>query len=487
MGNIDEVRHLLLLSDAIIYSKNEFKNKLINEEYERSLLILNKMLEGLKQIESLTKGSLASEYFLSDINNHSINLKRSFKKSTEQIQTLINHIENNNAENIELKKLINEVIDDILKQLDLFISRWKRSLELNVKPILYKHVIKTNNSSKANIALMDVNKDDSEFKRACAYVAHFEKVNFFYFTPSDVDFNNKQIHGYTLNNDTWKQKIFVYPDVIHDRIRMKGFPQLKKLYDEFYGIPITSELMGDSMDKLEAYGRIFNIKNFNNYLIPYSRINSLDTIFYFLETFNKIIIKPIKGSFGKNIIYIGKTLSNNYEVIKENKKHTISHNEISEAFKNFPLKKFLVQRYINSCTPEGFPFDIRVHLFKNKQFKWEIGKILVRIGRSLVTNFSSGGSGCELPEFLSRYYDKKTCKELNEELEKLCLSFAPQFEETLESNLNELGLDLAMDENKKFWIIEVNVNLINYRFHHIESARRIIPYTNSIVEFYKNN
>src|SRR5699024_2411605 len=54
---------------------------------------------------------------------------------------------------------------------------------------------------------------DEKLAIVCAYVAHYEDVQYYTFAPEDVDYNSMLIKGSFYESGEWTDKIVEYPDV----------------------------------------------------------------------------------------------------------------------------------------------------------------------------------------------------------------------------------------------------------------------------------
>lgn len=50
--------------------------------------------------------------------------------------------------------------------------------------------------------------------RTVAYICQYNKINFFYFSPEDVDIRNKKINAQVFKHGKWVRKIVDYPDIV---------------------------------------------------------------------------------------------------------------------------------------------------------------------------------------------------------------------------------------------------------------------------------
>ena len=84
--------------------------------------------------------------------------------------------------------------------------------------------------------------------------------------------------------------------------------------------------------------------------------------------------------------------------------------------KRLAKRKYLIQVYIHSTTKDGFAYDIRLHMIKNKDGEWQTPIIFPRVSttKSVVTNCASGGKYVEPYEFfITKFFDKKISNKAN--------------------------------------------------------------------------
>src|SRR5699024_6514050 len=147
---------------------------------------------------------------------------------------------------------------------------------------------------------------DEKLAVACAYVAHYENVQYYTFAPEDVDYHEMLIKGSFYENNQWIEKIVEYPDVIYDRFRLRGVNQFNDIYEELEGIPFTNEFYGNSISKLEVYDKLKETGKLDDVLIPYKKVEKVRDIFDYIEEYGAVIVKPKVGSFARGVHYISK-------------------------------------------------------------------------------------------------------------------------------------------------------------------------------------
>lgn len=321
----------------------------------------------------------------------------------------------------------------------------------------------------------------NELTIACAYVANYENVNFFYFTPKDIDFNEGLIRGHFYIDHKWVPKIVKYPDVIYDRLRLRGVKGFDFIYQEFEGIPITNEFYGNSINKLEVYDRLKNTGVFDDIIIPYKKIERLKDIKNFIDNYNKIIIKPEVGSFANGVHLIEKLNTDKYKMALKEKVTFYNELELNRYVHNLIKKgEYIIQKYIESRTKENQPFDIRVHLVKDGKGKWSFAKIYPRIGFNYgtITITRKGGYVGNITGFLQRNFPDVETNILINRIKDLSIKLIVQFERLYEENLSEAGLDFAIDnKDASPYLIEINVNKPGIIYYEFEVARNLIQYS----------
>ncbi|GIN70753.1 hypothetical protein J14TS2_12280 [Bacillus sp. J14TS2] len=345
---------------------------------------------------------------------------------------------------------------------------------------MHTTIFHANLDDRYRIGMLVDQNEINDLTVACAYVAKFEDVHFYYFTPKDIDYDEMRIRGYFYENKQWVPKIVEYPDVIYDRLRLRGIKGYKTIYEELEGIPFTNEFFGNSISKLEVYDKLSSTNLLEDAIIPYQRVDRVKDIFHYIQHYGRIILKPEVGSFASGVHYIEKKNALDYFVaLGEKETH---YNEVTlgqylrELIKKGP---FIVQEYIETRTIDGQPFDIRVHMMKDGNGEWSFVNIYPRIGihNAVISSTGNGGYIGEILGFLKRNFKKVDAVELKEKIEKISLEICTLLGNVYDINNSELGLDIAINrENSEPYIIEVNVNKPGIIYYEFEVAKHAIPY-----------
>lgn len=336
-----------------------------------------------------------------------------------------------------------------------------------------------NLEDRLSVGMLTNQNEINNLTVACAYVANYEKVNFYYFTQKDIDYEEKLIRGYFYENKEWVPRVVNYPSVIYDRLRLGGITGYNKVYEELEGIPFTNEFFGNSISKLEVYDKLESTGMLNKAIIPYRRVGRVKDVLHYIQRYEKVILKPEIGSFAKGVHFISKIKSDEYFVAKGEKVQYYNEITMTQYLRELIKKEvYIVQKYIETRTKDGQPFDIRIHMMKDSNGEWKFVKNYPRIGihHAVISSTGKGGYIGELLGFLKRNFSEEKGKYLKDEIEALSLNVAKTFEGFYKENSSEIGLDIAIDIDMKPYIIEVNVNKPGIIYYEFEVAKHAIAY-----------
>jgi hypothetical protein len=288
---------------------------------------------------------------------------------------------------------------------------------------------------------------------AYAAVAKMEGVDFYFFSPGCVNFNDQSILAWIYEDGQWQQKRRPFPNVIYNSsspMTEKQEDIIDKLYEM---IPFTSHSIGD---KIHVYQKIKEAKIFSQYLIPSIKVLKYQDVLEFLHQYKKIVLKPLNGHKGQNIFFICRNKEN---VIVQQDKLKVKMNKAQ--FKIFAEKlakkeSYLAQVFIKSTTKKGLATHYRLHVQKNGEGKWGLTTIYpCAVSDGLTANLSKGSYTTMFETFLkkefgSEYYNIKRY------MEQFAVVFSEYFDNLYDNSLDELGIDIGLDSIHKIWIYEVN-------------------------------
>jgi len=186
--------------------------------------------------------------------------------------------------------------------------------------------------------------------------------------------------------------------------------------------------------------------------MPETRKMTFHNLDLMLKKYGMVYVKPVFGSLG-----IG--------VIKVNKEDRGLRYQKGIVRKTFPTvaagylsllheiggKSYMVQRGIRLARYGGRPYDIRVMVQRRPGRPWKVTGMAGRVASpgKIVTNGSQGGSIFPVPRLLGG--------EMRSRFRKIGLRAAHRLHAVF-PGLVEIGLDVAVDRNRRPWIIEANTH-----------------------------
>ncbi|MBM7648228.1 UDP-N-acetylmuramoyl-tripeptide--D-alanyl-D-alanine ligase [Bacillus ectoiniformans] len=312
------------------------------------------------------------------------------------------------------------------------------------------------------IGMLHHRKDPRTVLKSYAYaaVAKAEGADFFYFSPRKVNFLNRTIHAYVLEDGDWVQKTVPFPDVIYNTGSPMKLSRSKQIVEKLKAeIPFTTHSIGN---KWSVQRRLTEAKEFDQYLLPTEEVKDFATVLTYLQKYEKAIFKPKNGRKGQSIHLLECLADNQYLVKKDDLDSVYTKDQFQQLIKDsINREPFLIQPYIESVTKSGAAFDFRLHLQKDGNGKWVVTTIYPRIAPegSIISNINNGGYTNYLEPFLKQEYGDDAFN-MKRTLEHFSLSLAEHLDQLqyqyYEERLDELGFDVGVDKNQRLWVYEVN-------------------------------
>lgn len=213
-------------------------------------------------------------------------------------------------------------------------------------------------------------------------------------------------------------------------------------------------------------------------LVPETRAYSKKRLRSMLDRYRMVYVKPNDGSSGIGVMKVEKgSSSSRYRYHYVHTKRSFPRfDQLFAAIERVRLKrKYIIQKGIYLLKHKGRPFDIRVMVQLSPQKKWEVTGVIARIAHpnKPVTNRKSGGSVLPLETVLRAHSQGRTARTaLINRINSICLRIMRHYKKTY-PGLNELGIDVALDQQKRIWIIEVNTRPVSKLFNALKDKRMI--------------
>ncbi|RAP74280.1 YheC/YheD family protein [Paenibacillus montanisoli] len=222
-----------------------------------------------------------------------------------------------------------------------------------------------------------------------------------------------------------------------------------------------------------------------NELIPITNEWSISVLEQMLGELQMLYVKPDLGTFGKGVFRVEKQADNLYSYQLGTKLNTFPAFEdmarsLQEAIQG---RRYLIQQGIPLLTYDSRRFDVRVMVQQNPKRKWETTGIIARLGdpSKIVTNCHSGGKAVSFDKLMRPYMTPSQMSGYKQWLAEIGLATAHQLQATY-VGVKEIGLDVAIDESFRPWILEVNTIPDPYIFRKLTDKnifRRIYRYHKS--------
>jgi glutathione synthase/RimK-type ligase-like ATP-grasp enzyme len=193
--------------------------------------------------------------------------------------------------------------------------------------------------------------------------------------------------------------------------------------------------------------------------LPQTDLFNQETFLQYIEQFPVVFLKPSLGGGGQGVFKI--TAHDNGFLL-----HTLNYKRFYKNKKQLFLvlkqrcskRKYLIQQGLDLIAINQRPIDFRILLLK-PQNTWELMGVMGKCAAKnrFVTNHARGGKSIRLNNALQRGlgYPEKKCEEMENKLAALGLNIAHSLNETYH-NITELGLDVAIDNEEKIWLLEAN-------------------------------
>jgi len=193
--------------------------------------------------------------------------------------------------------------------------------------------------------------------------------------------------------------------------------------------------------------------------IPETKLFTKTNLETLIHRYTSVYFKPVTGSGGVKIV---KLMYKDGQFTAKHNKTTRSFNSVDDLYKWMQRftgnRKFLLQRGIKLLKTNNNPFDVRVMMQRNEKNSWVPTAIFCKVGKpgKVATNYNQGGHLQYLNKTLiGAGYSDTQIKQVRSELSKLGRDVANVFS-SKSKGFKELGLDIAIDDKKQLWILEVN-------------------------------
>lgn len=209
-------------------------------------------------------------------------------------------------------------------------------------------------------------------------------------------------------------------------------------------------------DKWEMY-KLLRGENLGPCRLPNTARLSASNLRTFLNRYHRVYVKPTGTWGGSNISVMEQRGKLMVWVTQE---RSPAKATVAQVLKHYSGVPAIVQEAIPAVSYSGYPCDIRVHMQRDIDGNWVYAGELVRVGgQGIVSNVGiSHGQVLPFEAAVPRLLSVSTYEigVLKQKLVEIGTRIGSLFDDY--SQIDEVGIDLALDTKRHFWLIEVNTN-----------------------------
>lgn len=314
-----------------------------------------------------------------------------------------------------------------------------------------------------------------------------------FFSMENIDWNSMNVKVFFKHDTEWLFSTLPLPKIIYDQngdinCRTQSIELRKRLDKEYHIINAVPKL--GKWETIKALGSNPLLAK----IIPKTiRYTSKDDILTYLQTYPSLYLKPDCLSKGRGIYKINKVSNDlfkiEYRTIEQN--HIVNLRNLDYLDNLFSQYKeqgggYLIQQEIEKASYKGNPFDMRLLYQKDYTGTWKSSGIAVRIAapRSIITSPRSGGIVRDFSTVIKEVFNEDIL--VKNGLYENILAFGKEVCTAIDKNFGdcvELGLDIAVDINKKIWLIEVNGKPLKVSLKRLKDHKIVSCYTRRPIEY----
>jgi glutathione synthase/RimK-type ligase-like ATP-grasp enzyme len=209
--------------------------------------------------------------------------------------------------------------------------------------------------------------------------------------------------------------------------------------------------------------------------IPETARMTMNSLHAMLHEYQMVYIKPNIGTFGNGVMRVewdskATTAPYRYQLGVRAQSFLIFDDMYETIIKITKNRSYLVQKGIQLLKYQKRRFDLRVMIQKNLRNQWEATGWIGRVAhpKKIVTNYHSGGTLKSVETLLGAYLEETEKKQFIRKIKRLGTKVAQQIQQRF-PGIKEIGVDLAIDNQYKPWILEVNTLPDPYIFRRLNN------------------
>lgn len=296
----------------------------------------------------------------------------------------------------------------------------------------------------------------TELAKVTSLICKAYNIELVYLRPKDIMIEKNKVKGQVFINNKWKEKITDIPPFI-DVVPYCFQNNNNEIMNYLKKKTFLSDDRTNVLSKIQLQDILKNDKDFSHLIIPTHNVKKAEDIIHYLNEYSTIVLKPLRGMRGRGVYVLNKE-NNRYIIGFKTTEREMDENQITTFFEEeIEGKNYIIQKYVQSRTMYGDPFDCRIHVEKGVNGKWQSARNYIRIGigQKVISNVNQGGGISDPKPFLKANFGEKW-EGINEKLNKLAMTLPYRIEELRGTHIMSLGMDIGIDRDGELYLFEVN-------------------------------
>lgn len=288
------------------------------------------------------------------------------------------------------------------------------------------------------------------------------------FKAKEFEIGNGYVIGYRLSpgsGEEWKRSKMPLPDVIYNRVPNRTAerqPEVRRLKAYFLKRKETRVFNRSFFDKWDV-NRVLERGALAEFVPETKELSGPAVLKRMLRDHSMVYLKPQGGSLGKGVVRIirakGADFRVRYRMGDRNGFRKIIGLEavIELVSRLIGHRRYIVQQGIWLARYRGHPFDFRVHLTRGLDGTWGLAGIGAKVAGegSVTTHVHSGGFIAEAADVAAEVFGAGADDYLHRVAE-LAVKLTTDLETGIGAVFGEVGLDVGIDRQGRFWLFEIN-------------------------------
>lgn len=293
---------------------------------------------------------------------------------------------------------------------------------------------------------------------------NYDKIRglIFLFRPNTINSNNNTIWGkyYDPQTKTFIKGTFPYPSVIFNRnpLSRNTYNLLKNHVGNIFNYPFFNT------NKWSFCNWMSKEPSISEHLPETTEFTGMDSLLTALNKHHAVYLKPTNLSQGRGILHVSKSGPNYLLSDRFGRKYSFKTPEqllLSLKNKLIPDRKYIIQQPVPFINNKGNKIDFRVYIQKDYTGKWKFSGMESKVAKkgSIISNSRNREQIMPGKKALKTFFglDEIGIEQKIEEITQLGIKVLKIMEQN-SVHLGDAAIDMVLDNNRKIWLLEVQLN-----------------------------